>query len=238
MSRKVKLTLWVILPVVVLAVVWLIASNLFTIDTLVSPGDIVINELSSAGADWVTLRNNTDKIIDLSGYTFTDGDNRFVFPNGSALHPEAEKRIAASKDKGQVPGIVDHYWDEKPDDKKWGIDDDGEFVLLLNNEGSLVVDFVVSPRLEKGQILKRIPPGKGKLQLSNGKPNGKPVEQLQKPTFRAVSIDVINGAVERFIELVIFSYALLGFIAGLITNYETVRDFTKRLLGIKGSGSS
>src|SRR5512137_914439 len=73
----------------------------------VSPGDVAIEELSSAGADWVKFRNNTESRLELSGFVFTDGDNSFAFPPATHLDPGATLVIASSEDRETVPITVD-----------------------------------------------------------------------------------------------------------------------------------
>lgn len=176
--------------------------------TNLSPGDVVINELSSAGADWVVLRNNTQRIVNLSGFIFTDGDNRFVLPNGACLGAGAAFRMASSNDQEKIGGQVDYYWG------RWEIKKRGELVMLINNEGNMVVDFVFVPPMSEGQRLQRVPSGSGLLKG----PNDRDVEQLRQPSYRAVLLTQMNSIAKWVAGLVVALGGFLGSVAVLLTN--------------------
>jgi Lamin Tail Domain len=186
----------------------------------ISPGDIVISQVSNAREDWITLHNNLDRAIDLRGFVFTDGDNIFTFPQGATIQAEGDLRIAASKDEGDIEGTVDHYWGD------WGLSEDGEIVMLVNNAGDMVVDFVFAQPLEDGQLLERIPTGTGPLM----DPNKSQPMQMQRPSYRAVPTESIEGLGQDF------STSVLS-IGGLLTTVTTVLinlDQTREVLGKAG----
>ncbi|HLA08617.1 MAG TPA: lamin tail domain-containing protein, partial [Anaerolineales bacterium] len=114
----------------------------------------------NAKEDWVTFHNNLDHEVDLQGFVFTDGDNIFTLPQGSTLQAGGDLRIASSKDEGDIQVPVDQYWGD------WGLSEDGEVVILVNNAGDMVVDFVFAQPLAEGELLERVPPGTGPLMNS------------------------------------------------------------------------
>ena len=189
---------------------------------VVSPGDIVINEVSTAGEDWVTLHNNLDKAVDLNGFIFTDGDNRFMLPKDSTIQPDGEMRLASSKDEGKLTEKVDYYWGD------WGLSADGELVMLINNEGNMVVDFVFAPPLQKGEKLERNPSGVGPI----FGPNKEQSMQLQRPSYKAVPIQSIKDIGKNFSSSVVSIGGLLTTVSTALINFDQTKDilakFTKR----------
>jgi len=178
-----------------------------------SPGDVVIDELSSAGADWVVLRNNTSREIDLGGVVFTDGDHHFVFSASAKLAAAGTITLAPQTDLDRVPVHVDYAWEGK-----WGIKKSGELVMLINRESDMVLDFVITPLMTEGQRLVRSPAGVGRL---TG-PNGVAVEQMKRPSYRVV----VPGALQAAQQASLVVAGLVGFSASLTTlvlNWPKVR---------------
>ena len=183
----------------------------------VSPGDIVISQVSNAKEDWITLQNNLNRAIELQGFVLTDGDNIFTFPQGTTIQAKGDLRIAASKDEGDIEGTVDHYWGD------WGLSEEGEIVMLINNAGDMVIDFVFAQPLEDGQLLERVPTGTGPLM----DPSKSQPMQMQRPSYRAVPTESIEGLGQDF------STSVLS-IGGLLTTVSTVLinlDQTREVLG-------
>ena len=183
----------------------------------ISAGDITISQVSNSKADWITLHNNLDRDVDLQGYVFTDGDNIFSLPQGSTITAGGDFRIAASKDEGEIEVPVDAYWGD------WGLSEDGELVMLVNNAGDMVIDFVFAQPLEDGELLERVPTGTGPLM----DPKKSQPMQMQRPSYRAVPTESIEGLGQDFSTSVIS-------IGGLLTTVSTVLinlDQTKEILG-------
>ena len=188
----------------------------------VSPGDIAINKISTAGEDWITLHNNLDRAIDLHGYIFTDGDNRFPLPEGSTIEPGGDLLLASSKDEGKLSEHVDYYWGD------WGLSSDGELVMLINNEGNMVVDFVFAPALKKGEILERNPNGTGPMIGSN---NEQPM-QLQRPSYRVIPNEFINNLSQHFSASVVSFGGLLTTVSTFLINFDQTKEILEKF-GVK-----
>lgn len=209
MSRRRKQAMFVLAIAVLVALV-LFGSNVAFEAALsgsdVFPGDVVIREVSSAGVDWVRLYNNTERRIDLSGFVFTDGDNRFVLPSGTQLEAGGEIRLASSDDKGELPWEPDLYWGP------WGINKKGEAVLLIDNDDERVIDFVYVPRMSAGKTLVR----------EMGMARTYYFQQSRR------IIKQIGGDLKAS---VLFLGTLLGSVATLLANIGKVIKALDRLLG-------
>ncbi|MEW6084473.1 MAG: lamin tail domain-containing protein [Chloroflexota bacterium] len=187
-------------------------------DQTISPGDIVIAQVSNAKEDWITLHNNLNREADLRGFVFTDGDNIFTFPQGAIIPAGGDLRIAASKDEGKIDEPVDLYWGD------WGLSEEGELVMLVNASGDMVMDFVFAQPLEEGEILERFPAGTGPLMTAN---KTQPM-QMQRPSYRAVSTDSINGLGEDFSTSVVTIGGLLSGVATFLINMDQSREILGR----------
>ena len=185
----------------------------------ISPGDITISQVSNAREDWVTLHNNLSRDVDLRGFVFTDGDNIFTFPGRSTLPAGGDLRIAASKDEGDIVEPVDLYWGD------WGLNEDGEMILLINDTGDMVVDFVFAHSLEEGELLERNPAGTGPLM----DPRKSQPMQMQRPSYRAVPTESIEGLGQDFSTSVISFGGLLTGIATFLINLDQAREIISRL---------
>jgi len=194
----------------------------------ISPGDIVISQVSNAKEDWITLHNNLDREVDLQGFVFTDGDNIFSFPQGSTIPAGGDFRIAASKDEGDIVQPVDLYWGD------WGLSEDGELIMLVNRTGDMVVDFVFAEPLEEGELLERIPAGTGPLI----DPRKSQPMQMQPPSYRAVPTESIEGLGMGFSTSVISIGGLLTTVSTVLINFDQTREILGRigLFGRRKSG--
>lgn len=184
----------------------------------ISPGDISISQVSNSSVDWVTLHNNLDREVDLQRFVFTDGDNIFTFPSGSLIPAGGDLRIAASKDEGDIVEPVDLYWGD------WGLSEEGEMVMLVNDAGDMVLDFVFAEPLADGELLERIPAGTGPL-MDPGK--SQPM-QMQPPSYRAVPTESIEGLGQDFSTSVISFGGLLTGIATFVINLDQAREILSR----------
>jgi len=181
---------------------------------VISPGDIAINEVSNSKEDWVTLHNNLDHVVDLHGFVFTDGDNIYTLPEESVIQAGGNLRIASSKDEGDVAEKVDFYWGD------WGLSEDGELVMIINDRGDMVVDFAFAPQLEDGQILERFPSGTGPLM----DPNKSQSMQMKRPSYRAVPVESIEGIGKNFSTSVISFGGLLTTVSTVLINFDQTRE--------------
>ncbi len=195
---------------------------------IISPGDISISQVSNSKVDWVTLHNNLDREVDLQGFIFTDGDNIFTFPQGSVITAGGDLRIASSKDEGDIEVNVDQFWGD------WGLSEDGELVTLINNTGDMVVDFVFAQPLEAGQLLERVPAGTGPLM----DPNKIQPMQMQRPAYRAVPTESLEGLGIDFSTSVVTIGGLLTGLSTFLINIDQAREILTKvgLIGKKKKG--
>ena len=184
----------------------------------ISPGDISIAQVSNSSVDWVTIHNNLTRDVDLQGFVFTDGDNIFTFPGGSIIKAGGDLRIAASKDEGDIVEPVDLYWGD------WGLSEDGEMVMLINNAGDMVMDFVFAQPLKKGELLERIPTGTGPLM----DPAKRQPMQMQRPSYHALPNESIDGLGQDFSTSVISFGGLLTGVATFVINLDQAREILGR----------
>jgi Lamin Tail Domain len=193
----------------------------------VSPGDITISQVSNSSVDWVTLHNNLNHEVDLRGFVFTDGDNIFTFPGGSTIPAGGDLRLASTKDEGDIQESIDLYWGD------WGLSEDGELVMLINNAGDMVMDFVFAQPLGEGELLERFPAGTGPLMdMAKSQPM-----QMQRPSYRAVPVESIEGLGQDFSTSVLSVGGLLTGISTLLINMDQTREivgrFGRRKKGMK-----
>lgn len=126
----------------------------------VFPGDVVINKFSTTGTDWVEFFNRTKRDIDLSGFIISDGNNQYQFPDGTKIASQGRLLVANAEDKDKLTGTNPALlWSGTGSDGKrkgWGFSGKKrEYILFLNKEGNLVIDFVHTFPLNEGEILKR-----------------------------------------------------------------------------------
>lgn len=183
-----------------------------------SPGDVTISQVSNSKVDWITLHNNLDREVDLSGFVFTDGDNIFTFPAGSTLPAGGDLRAASNKDEGEIQEPVDLYWGD------WGLSEDGEMVMLINNSGDMVMDFVFAQALGEGEVLERVPAGTGPLMDTT---KSQPM-QMKRPSYRAVPVTSIEGLGQDFSTSVISFGGLLTGISTFLINMDQTREILAR----------
>ena len=186
---------------------------------VVSPGDIVIDQVSNSKVDWITLHNNLDHAVDLRGFVFTDGDNIFTLPADSVIQGGSDLRLASSKDEGDIAEKVDYYWGD------WGLSKDGELVMLVNDQGDMVVDFAFAPPLEEGQLLERLPTGTGPLL----DPRKSQSMQMKRPSYRAVPIESIEGIGTNFSASVVSFGGLLTAVSTILINLDQTREILQKL---------
>lgn len=180
----------------------------------ISPGEIVINQASTAGEDWITLYNKLDRVVELEDFIFTDGDSRYEFPFGARIPAHGEIRLAADKDKDKLTGQVDFYWGD------WGLSDEGELLMLINDEGNMVVDFVFAPPLQKGEEIERVPNGIGPM-LG---PDKQKLTQLEAPTYKAVPNNMIDSLGNKVSASVVSFGGLLTAVSTILLNLDQTKS--------------
>jgi lamin tail-like protein len=185
---------------------------------VISPGDIAINAVSNSEVDWVTLHNNLDHVVNLHGFVFTDGDNIFTLPGESVIQAGGDLRIASSRNEGDVSMKVDYYWGD------WGLSKDGELVMLINDQGDMVVDFVFAPPLDDGEILERFPSGTGPLMDSKKSQS----MQMKRPSYRAVPVESIEGIGKNFSTSVISIGGLLTTVSTVLLNLDQSKEILEK----------
>ena len=155
---------FLIVFLIVFAIAWL--SITVVASQRVSPGEVVINRVSTAHLDWIELYNRTSREIDVSGFIISDGEKTFVLRPDEPIPARSSFLIVHTENEGEVRSLgmtPDLVWEG------FRLDKEGrEFVLLLNPEGNLMIDFVHMLPLERGQIIAREPPGSSKWWLVEG----------------------------------------------------------------------
>ncbi len=127
--------------------------------------ELVINEVSAKGEDWIEIFNPTTEAIQITGFLVYDGghaDAPYIFPSA------------------QVPAmgfLVLHFNtnDPVPYNTAFGLSADGESVTLAESNYA-EISSVMFPALGDGQTYARIPDGSGAWQVvenpTPGAPNG------------------------------------------------------------------
>jgi Lamin Tail Domain len=114
---------------------------------------LYINEVYSAGNDWIELYNATSSSKDISNYKiYDDGTVKYPLPSGTIINANSYLVILCN-DVGV--GLEANF----------RLSSAGETVHLENTQGKLV-DFVVVPKLDNGQSYGRFPDGSSNLAIS------------------------------------------------------------------------
>lgn len=98
-------------------------------------------------------------------------------------------------------------------------------VMLVNDAGDMVLDFVFAEPLEEGELLERIPAGTGPLM----DPVKSQPMQMQRPSYRAVPTESIEGLGQDFSTSVISFGGLLTGIATFLINLDQARDVLSKI---------
>lgn len=137
--------------------------------------DVYINEIYSAGEDWIELYNANNSIKDLSGYKiYDDVANKYVLPNGTTIQPKGFLVLLCND---LATGL----------NTSFKLTSTGETVYLENKSGT-VIDKVVFPAMDNGQSYGRYPDGSTKLVVSgnvtqgdsNGNSNAPAIDQVTR----------------------------------------------------------
>jgi hypothetical protein len=214
-----------VLFVAVFAAVWI--AGAFLTRSTVNAGDVVFNRISTNGADWVELYNRTGSVIDLSDYLLSDGKSTYRLPKQTLIQPKGFLVMAQDKDvqKARADGV-------KPD-LTWSGFGFGhskrEFALLLNRGGKVVIDFVHTVPLEKGEVLERDPTGSENWVIADGSRKQPAVLEAGAPS--ANGPDVNQAAIaqaalslaeflKQFLEkiaAILAACSFIGFYIGLVS---------------------
>lgn len=106
-------------------------------------GNVIINEINYHSStanntnDWIELYNTTDRLIDLSGWSFLDSKNShtFIIPDGIQLKPN-EYFVLCRDDsafQANYPYVSNYYGGFD-----FGLSNDGEILRLFNSKMNLV----------------------------------------------------------------------------------------------------
>lgn len=215
MSLKSSIVLIGLGLIVIFTLAWIGAENIFRSAVhriKVTPGDIVFSEISTAGDDWVTLHNNTNRPIDLSGFILTDGDNRFVIPEGADARLGAGEEVSIVRTSDSATTKIKYAWKWG----NWGLKKEGELVALLDHKAEIPVDFVLVPPMTRGQTLKR-----DKL--------------IPDPSLRPLADELIEKAAKSFRSLAVSLAAFIAFFVTFLTNLQTILGFLRRIKGLTGN---
>ncbi|GAB5409693.1 MAG: hypothetical protein BalsKO_20580 [Balneolaceae bacterium] len=109
----------------------------------VSSSGVVINEINYRSADtfnaedWIEFYNNSDELVNMSGWYFSDSDDthRFTFKEGTIVEPDSY--LVLTKDSTlfseRFPQVQN-----KTGDIDFGLSGDGELIRLFDESGNIV----------------------------------------------------------------------------------------------------
>ena len=112
----------------------------FSIDKRIA-GDVVINEINYHSADsfytddWVEIYNQSDKIIDVSDWILTDGENEYNFPINTILDPGAYLVIVENDSafSSRFPEVTNYL-----SNLSFGLSNGGEYLALMGAENYII----------------------------------------------------------------------------------------------------
>jgi hypothetical protein len=150
---------------------------------LVPMPEVVINEVSCHGTDFVELFNASgDSVADLSGFVISDGDgasHRYGIPPGTLLPPLG--RFVVTGAEGRTGGLP------------FGILCGRDTIQLLDRSG-VVVDEVLLPLVMKGTGWSRLPDGSADWAEGTLTPNAvnQPAPDLNEMLFNPLRVHTID----------------------------------------------
>ncbi len=124
--------------------------------------NLLINEVSAKGEDWIEIYNPESQLIDITGFQCYDGGHQadpYIFPN--AQIPAMGYLVLHFNAVGQLYNA------------SFGLSADGESITLADTNGDLV-DHVDSPALGDGEFYARVPNGGNTWQIVNTATPGMP----------------------------------------------------------------
>ncbi len=135
---------------------------------------IYINEVYSAGDDWIELYNDLDVSKDISGFAiYDDATRKYMLPSGTAV-PAKGFLILNCNDLGV--GL----------DTNFKLTSTGETVYLENGAG-LLIDKVEFPALDNGQSYARFPDGSATVAIT-----GNPTKGISNGNSQAPAVVKVN----------------------------------------------
>ncbi len=218
---------WVVLVIVfvlMFGAVWGI--TVLITKSVVSPGDVVFNRISTFGADWIELYNRTGHALDLSGCILSDGKNRYALPERTFIQAKDKLVMVQEEDrkKAESAGIrADLTW------RGFGFGHaKSEFALLLNRAGNVIIDFVQTIPLQEHEILARVSPDSEKWEIEK---NG---QKQQEVHLNAASNVDITPAEQRTLNALQFVKQSSKEIAGILSVVVTIGGLIGKLVGTPG----
>jgi hypothetical protein len=150
---------------------------------------IYINEISSAGEDWIELYNATDVAKDLGGYKiYDDVTKKYTLPTGTTI--QAKGFLVLICDDSGI-GLNTNF----------KLSSSGETVFLENKTGE-IIDKVTFPALDKGQSYGRYPDGSTSFKVSGNVSRGTTNGETNAP---AIDNVVRNPLVPKKDESITFT---------------------------------
>lgn len=144
-------------------------------DTKDQPEKVYINEIyASEGDDWIELYNDGASSKDIGGFSiYDDATNKYMIPSGTTI---VSKGFLVLYCDGTGTGL----------NTSFKLSSAGETISLEDASGKLV-DRVVFPMLEDGQVYARFPDGSDNLGLSGLSAKGAPNGEVQGAVIRNVN---------------------------------------------------
>lgn len=151
-----------------------------------TPEEIAINEVYSAGDDWVELYNSSSVAKDIGNYRiFDDGTEKYFIPAGTTVPAKGFLVLVCD---GTATGLHTNF----------KITTEGETIYLENAEGKLI-DKAEVPTLNNGQSYGRYPDGVGGFQISGSTTEGASNNDAHAPVISDVTrnplVPTLNEAV-------------------------------------------
>ena len=174
---------------------------------IITMSDIVINEFMASNEitvadqdgeyeDWIELYNNGTQSVDLSGYYLTDDASDLMlwsFPEGTTLAPDSYLIIWADDDEDQE-GLHASF-------KLLG---SGEQILLVDADGTSILDAVSYPEQSDDVSYGRFPNGVGDFQEMDPTFNAENIgttTSISNPNLESVDISIYPNPVQSILNL-------------------------------------
>jgi len=139
-----------------------------------TPEAIAINEIYSAGDDWIELYNSSSESKNIGGYRiFDDETDKYLIPAGTTIPAQGFLVLLCD---GTATGIHTNF----------KITSDGETIYLENASGTLI-DKAEVPALNNGQSFGRYPDGSGPYQISGKTTQGASNNNANAPVINDVT---------------------------------------------------
>lgn len=134
------------------------------------PGDLVINEFMASNSDyvsdlagefddWIELYNNSNELIDLTGFFLSDdfsNVDKWAFPENTIIDGDSYLIVWADEDDDQASNDELHA--------NFKLDADGEILILSNDQGD-IIDLIEFGEQVTDLSSSRIPNGTGSFEI-------------------------------------------------------------------------